>query len=334
MAIFFSVIIPNYNGENTIGQCLRSALASQYSNFELIVVDDGSNDKSVDIIKEYPCKLIQLKYHSGASRARNVGAVNSRGEVLFFTDADCLLQTDTLAITNQVMSSNNKSTVLGGTYTDIPFDPSFFSLFQSIFIRYSETKYLSDADYIATHAMAIDFHVFQDNSGFAENFLPLLEDVEFSHRLKNKGHDLVINPNIQIQHIFNFSLLSSLKNALKKSLYWTFYSMTRGDLFSDSGTASWELKINVASCFFMLVVLLAYAFVKDSYLLLIIAMTLAINCTVSRRLFLAMYRTGGGVFFFGATLYYLFIYPLAVGVGAAMGMVAYLRNKYNKKVFI
>ncbi len=96
MQRFISVIIPVYNAETTIGKCLESVFLSRYDSFKVIVVDDFSNDNSVKIIKNFPCRLIQLKKHSGTSKARNTGAQFSNGEVLYFIDADCLLQKDTL----------------------------------------------------------------------------------------------------------------------------------------------------------------------------------------------------------------------------------------------
>ncbi|VAX17713.1 hypothetical protein MNBD_NITROSPINAE04-370, partial [hydrothermal vent metagenome] len=55
-----SVIIPNRNGADTIGDCLKAALASEDDNFNVIVVDDCSDDDSIEIISRYPCKLIRL----------------------------------------------------------------------------------------------------------------------------------------------------------------------------------------------------------------------------------------------------------------------------------
>ncbi|MFC1837696.1 glycosyltransferase family 2 protein, partial [Thermodesulfobacteriota bacterium] len=70
---FISVIIPNRNGEKTIGLCLEAALASQYTNFEVVVVDDCSTDSSPGIISQFPCRFIRLPEHGGASAARNAG---------------------------------------------------------------------------------------------------------------------------------------------------------------------------------------------------------------------------------------------------------------------
>jgi glycosyltransferase involved in cell wall biosynthesis len=319
-----SVIIPNYNVASTIGKCLESAFSSRYKNFEVVVVDDCSRDNSVEIIKEYPCRLVQIDRHSGASKARNTGVQNSRGEILFFVDADCLLQRDTLALAD-IAFSEDKNIIIGGTYTKIPYDDDFFSTFQSIFINYFETKHRDTPDYIATHAMIIDKQTFRDNGGFKEGFfLPILEDVEFSHRLRRAGYRLIINPEILVQHIFNFSLLKSLQNAARKSMYWTIYSLKNRDLLADSGTASIELKINVLSYFFILLFVFLYLFSGISVFLNTIPFIIGMNLYLNKRLIKAFYETKGLFFTFFAILYYTMVYPLGVGAGAFAGILNYL----------
>ena len=87
-----SVIIPNRNGGAFIGKCLEAVFSTRYGRYEVIVVDDCSEDDSVEIIGKFPCRLIRLEKHSGASKARNTGAFHSTGQILFFTDADCLVR--------------------------------------------------------------------------------------------------------------------------------------------------------------------------------------------------------------------------------------------------
>ncbi|GMR21186.1 MAG: hypothetical protein BMS9Abin36_1785 [Gammaproteobacteria bacterium] len=318
-----SIIIPNHQGGTTIGKCLEAAFASKYRNFEVIVVDDGSVDNSIEIIMSFPCKLIQMDRHSGAARARNIGAAHSNGNILFFTDADCLLQENTLSIASQAISSADPSSIIGGTYTRIPFDNSFFSLFQSVFVNYSETREVEHPDYIATHAMVIDARSFRKSGGFTEEFLPILEDVDFSHRLRQAGYRLVMNPAIQVQHIFNFSLCRSLHNAIRKSMYWTIYSIKNGDVFSDSGTASIGLKTNVAACFSTALLLPAFLLTENNAFILLIPWILAIDLFVNRGLLMAFYRAKGFLFALTATSYYLLLYPVAVGTGVLSGIARY-----------
>lgn len=89
---FISVNIPAYNEEKFIRACLESLVNQTYPNYEVIVVDDGSNDNTINIIKEFTAKdprfkLIQQN-HGGEAVARNTAAAQSKGEILCFLDAD------------------------------------------------------------------------------------------------------------------------------------------------------------------------------------------------------------------------------------------------------
>jgi glycosyltransferase involved in cell wall biosynthesis len=316
---FISVIIPNRNGAETIGKCLEGVYSSGYKNFEAIVVDDCSEDGSVETIERFPCKLVRLESHGGASKARNTGAENAGGEALFFIDADCVLNSDTLAIAAKSFRQH-KDKLVGGTYTPLPYDRGLYSTFQSVFINYSETKY-REPDYVATHAMLIDREIFLKSGGFNEEFLPILEDVEFSHRLRKSGTRLIMLPDLTVRHIFNFTLVRSLRNAFRKSMYWTMYSIRNKDLLADSGTASLELKSNTIS--WLLCALLLALFVVSGGALFIYAAlaVLFLNLVINRRFIKALVSSGGLLFAAGAVLYYTSLYPLAVGVGGLMGVL-------------
>ncbi len=319
----FSVVIPNYNGAATIGKCLEAAFSSHHESFEVIVVDDCSDDDSVDIISRFPCRLVRLHKRSGAAAARNIGAQDSNGDVLFFTDADCLMEPDALSAADAAITGR-EDTVFGGTYTRVPYDDDFFSAFQSAFINYSETK-RKNPDYIASHALVIDRRLFVESGGFPDDFLPIIEDVEFSHRLRRSGTKLEMDTGILVRHIFRFSFLKSLANAFRKSRYWTVYSLGNRDLLSDSGTASSELKTDVVSCFVAMGLCILSLLMKRNSLLLPIPLVFLLNSVVNRNLLSAFYAAGGPVFFVKAALYYMLIYPVAVGAGSTAGLLGYLR---------
>ena len=88
-----SVIIPVHNGEKYIAQCLENILFQTYKNLEIIVVNDGSTDKSVEIAEKYPIKLINQE-NSGVYVARNRGIDCATGEYIHFMDADDLINLD------------------------------------------------------------------------------------------------------------------------------------------------------------------------------------------------------------------------------------------------
>lgn len=93
-----SIIIPVYNKEVCISKTLESVLSQKYSNFEIIIVDDGSTDKSAAVIKSITDSRLRYIYkeNGGPSSARNFGVKNSKGEWILFLDADDMLCPDAL----------------------------------------------------------------------------------------------------------------------------------------------------------------------------------------------------------------------------------------------
>jgi glycosyltransferase involved in cell wall biosynthesis len=325
---FISVVIPNRNGAATLGRCLAAAFASDHGRFEVVVVDDGSEDASVGIIESFPCKLVRLGGHRGVSKARNAGAAAAAGELLLFIDADCLLARNSLSIADAAYGER-KDLVLGGTYTPTPDDRDFFSAFQSVFIHHFETK-RSAPDYVAAHAMVIDAELFRRSGGFVEgSFIGVaasVEDVELSHRLRRAGCELVMDGDLQVRHVFNFSLRRSLGNAFRKSSVWTRYNLVNGDALADSGTASLELKANVLACGASALLVAGAALLGTAWPLVPVIPLLAFDLHVNRRLARAWFREKGWSFTALALAYYLTLYAAAVGAGAAAGTARYLSS--------
>lgn len=91
-----SVVIPTYNEEKDIGNCLNSLFKQSYKNFEIIVVDDGSTDNTKNIVKKSKkVKLIEGE-HKGPGFSRNLGAKRAKGKILIFVDADMIFDKDYL----------------------------------------------------------------------------------------------------------------------------------------------------------------------------------------------------------------------------------------------
>lgn len=102
---FISVVIPLYNKEKSIAQSLKSVLDQTYTNFEIVVVDDGSTDKSVEEVRSIGDDRIQLlgQSNAGPSKARNTGVKNSKGNWIVFLDADDELLPDALSIFAEII---------------------------------------------------------------------------------------------------------------------------------------------------------------------------------------------------------------------------------------
>ena len=97
-----SVVIPVYNVETTLRKCVDSVLAQTYDNTEVILVNDGSTDRSEDICRSYeqidPRVKVISKENGGLSSARNAGIDKSCGEYIFFIDSDDWIDSDTLEV--------------------------------------------------------------------------------------------------------------------------------------------------------------------------------------------------------------------------------------------
>lgn len=107
-----SIVLPVYNTKQYIAECLESIKNQSYKNFEVIMIDDCSNDTSDLILKDYSkkdCRFIYVKneVNSGPSFSRNVGINKSSGEYLFFVDSDDVLNTTCLEKLLDSLIKNN-----------------------------------------------------------------------------------------------------------------------------------------------------------------------------------------------------------------------------------
>ncbi|MBR1413910.1 MAG: glycosyltransferase family 2 protein [Bacilli bacterium] len=93
-----SVIINVYNGEKYIKKCLDSVVNQTYKDLEIIIVNDGSTDKTLSICKGYKDKRIKIinQENMGLALSRNVGIDNANGDYLYFIDADDFIELDTI----------------------------------------------------------------------------------------------------------------------------------------------------------------------------------------------------------------------------------------------
>ena len=89
---FVSIIVPVYNGEKIIGECIESLLNQTYpkDKYEISIIDNNSKDRTPDIIKKYPVRYLLENKIQSSYAARNKGVKQSSGDIIAFTDADCI----------------------------------------------------------------------------------------------------------------------------------------------------------------------------------------------------------------------------------------------------
>jgi glycosyltransferase involved in cell wall biosynthesis len=110
-----SVIVPAYNAEKNIATLIESLLHLDYPKelLEIIIVDNNSTDRTKEIINQYPVKLLEEKNIQSSYAARNTGIRNSKGEILAFTDSDCMVSDEWLKSGIQCLQEGAGDIIIG-----------------------------------------------------------------------------------------------------------------------------------------------------------------------------------------------------------------------------
>ena len=120
----FSIIVPVYNCQDYISRCIESVLNQNTKDLELILINDGSTDNTMEIIKEYKkdSDLIKVvnKKNEGVSKARNEGLKKAEGKYILFLDADDFLDENYIKEINEILKSNKNVELINfGFYSDV-----------------------------------------------------------------------------------------------------------------------------------------------------------------------------------------------------------------------
>jgi glycosyltransferase involved in cell wall biosynthesis len=121
--IFFSIVIPTYNSQETIIKCIGSCINQSLQGIEIIIVDDYSNDNTIKVIEKYidknkieNIKIKRLETNRGASVARNIGIKMAQGEYIALLDSDDYFHPSKLKVIREVLLSNLNIDLLGHNY--------------------------------------------------------------------------------------------------------------------------------------------------------------------------------------------------------------------------
>lgn len=142
MSDLISVIVPVYNVEKYLSRCLESIINQTYKNIEVVCIDDGSPDKSINILKEYEKKDKRIKIirqeNKGLSGARNTGIENSKGEYVFFIDSDDYLPKNAIKSLHKEIKKNRSDICIGSYYKTYKNKEIKFSLSNKLYTSFKE----------------------------------------------------------------------------------------------------------------------------------------------------------------------------------------------------
>jgi len=211
-----SVIIPVKDGETTLQACLEALFRAETRQREVIVVDDGCQDRSLKIASAFPCEIIKNE-KEGVAAARNTGAAAGRGEVLFFTDADIIVPPDLFRILGEYFSDPDIAGISGLLGPDIQYE-NFASRYKNLWMHYTYIRMSDWVPLFYTSAAAVRRRVFERMGGFDESFKnPNVEDTEFGRRMVAAGYRVRLARKLQVEHRKHYDVRGVLRTDYYRS---------------------------------------------------------------------------------------------------------------------
>lgn len=175
-----SVVIPNYNYGRYLAETIESVLAQTYPAVEVVFIDDGSTDESIEVALRYPITVLSQS-NQGVSTARNNAAAHATGDFLLFLDSDDLLYPDSLEVMMAALDAAGPKVAY--CYGQLQYFGEKNDVFKSANFDPSE---LSKLNYIQTSVL-IKRDVFDEVGGFDRGF-DLREDWELFVRIWHHGY--------------------------------------------------------------------------------------------------------------------------------------------------
>jgi len=198
-----SIVIPAYNAEHTLGECLQAATAVSWpGELEIIVVNDGSNDKTCDIASSFSEVRIIDVPHVGAASATNVGIKSAYHDIVVLLDADAILEKDWLEKIIPSLYDPSVAAVAGYAVTA---NSSIIGKIVGYDVESRLDKLPIDTDHLYTMNTAYRREILLE-VGLLDEELGAGYDVDLSRRLKAAGYHLILRKDVACRHYWRDDL--------------------------------------------------------------------------------------------------------------------------------
>lgn len=195
-----SVVVCAYNADRTMRACLESLTRLKYVNYEVVIVDDGSRDRTAEIAMEFPQFRLIRQSNRGLSIARNVGLHAARGEIIAYTDSDCVVDPDWLTLMVRTMTESGLDGCGGPNYA--PHEDGRVEACVAVSPGAPcEVLFAVDhAEHLAGCNMAFRKAALTAIDGFDPQFTTAGDDVDICWRLIDAGYRLGYSPAAFVWH--------------------------------------------------------------------------------------------------------------------------------------
>jgi O-antigen biosynthesis protein len=194
-----SVVVCTYNGGRTLEQCLRSLLALDYPDYEVLVIDDGSTDNTADVLAGFPSVRAIHQPNRGLSAARNLGLRAATGAIVAYTDSDCYADPDWLTHLVDHLSRGGAAAVGGPNLS-----PEDGWLAACVAASPGQPMHVLESDQVAEHVpgcnVAFRREALEAINGFDPQYRKAGDDVDVCWRLQQAGHWITFAPGAFVWH--------------------------------------------------------------------------------------------------------------------------------------
>ncbi len=203
MSIFISIIIPAYESMGDLPECLEALTRQSYptNDYEIIVVDNGQNPGIEALVDQHPNVLLIKEPKAGSYVARNTGIRHARGELIAFTDADCIAHEEFISAGISTLRGTDNCGLVGGRIVlreRIPNKPNAVELFESKF-TFTQEKFIRIGKQASTANVFTYAEVISEIGGFNQD-LKSTGDFEWSHRIAQAGYILAYSHEACVYH--------------------------------------------------------------------------------------------------------------------------------------
>jgi len=238
-----SVVVATYNGERTLKSCLDSLTHLNYPDYEVILVDDGSTDRTGEIARAYPQVRQIRQANLGLSAARNTGIAASEGDIIAFTDSDCRADEDWL---HYMVSDLLKDGFVGvGGHNLLP--PEDSAVAAAVMVSPGGPAHVMLTDREAEHVpgcnMAFYKEALLEIGGFDPVFRKAGDDVDVCWRLLEHGYKIGFSPGGFVWHYRRSTVAAYLKQQAGYGEAEALLARKHPEYFSALGGSMWRGRI-------------------------------------------------------------------------------------------
>jgi glycosyltransferase involved in cell wall biosynthesis len=214
------VVMPAYNAEAVVGECLDALLAAGFSPGDITVVDDGSQDRTGEIVATRGVILVRNETTQRPAEARNRGVVIAGGDIILFVDSDVCVHHDIrLRLLNHMVNPDITGVI--GCYDDDPRSQSIVGRYRNLLHAYTHQHARGEVPTFWTGLGAIRREAFEGAGCFLSAW-ENIEDVELGLRVTAHGGRILLDPDIKGKHLKDWSVKSMFKTDLfGRAIPWT-----------------------------------------------------------------------------------------------------------------